>query len=302
MVDKLNNHTCRWGWSLMLRRSLGLVMVGAVLLAFHTSQPARAAGEHVEIDRLDWTFGGPFGYFDQAQLQRGYQVYAQVCAACHGLRLLSYRNLGEPGGPEFSEERVQQIAAEAMVTDGPDENGEMFQRPGRPSDRFVEPYRNKQEAALVNNGVAPPDLSVMAKARTVTSNAAWYMQPYVILRDMVTMYEEQGPDYLHALLTGYSDTPPDGIELSPGMNYNRVYPGNLIAMAQPLYDDMVPYEDGTPTTIDQYAKDVTAFMMWAAEPRLEERKKLGLKVLIYLFILTVLLYLSKRALWSRVKH
>ncbi len=285
-----------------LARAIAALLLGAMAVAWHSPQPAHAAGEEVEVERLDWTFAGPFGYFDQAQLRRGYQVYSQVCMSCHGLSLLSYRNLGEPGGPELPEARVQEIAAEAMVTDGPDEDGEMFQRPGRPSDRFVSPYRNDKEAALINNGAVPPDLSVIAKARAATASAAWYMQPYVILRDMATMYQEHGPDYLHALLVGYSDTPPEGVDLSPGMNYNRVYPGGQIAMAQPLYDDIVPYEDGTPTTVDQYAKDVTTFLMWAAEPRLEERKQLGVKVMIYLLIVTVLLYLSKRLLWSRVKH
>lgn len=262
---------------------------------------AQAAEGGAVVEKQDWTFAGPFGYYDENQLRRGFQVYQQVCSACHGMRLLYYRNLTDPDGPNLPEEQVEAIAEQYTVTDGPNDQGEMFERSATPNDRFVNPYRNEQEAALVNNGVAPPDLSVIAKARKPESNIPWYMSPVAIAQDIATMYEEQGPDYIYALLTGY-EQPPEGDELSPGLYYNTVYPGNQIAMAQPLYPDMVPYEDGTPTTVEQYSKDVTAFLMWAAEPTLEERKQMGAKVMLYLLILAALLYLSKRVLWRHIKH
>jgi len=260
-----------------------------------------AAEGGAQINKEEWTFAGPFGYYDQDQLRRGFKVYNQVCASCHGMDLLYYRNLAAPSGPNIPMEQVEAIAGERTVTDGPNDNGEMFERPATPNDPFVDPYRNEKEAALVNNGVVPPDLSVIAKARGATENVAWYMSPVVIAEDILTMYEEQGPDYINALLTGY-EQPPEGRELPLGSYYNVVYPGNAIAMPQPLYPDIVPYEDGTATTVEQYSKDVTAFMMWAAEPKLEERKQMGAKVMLYLFILAALLYLSKRMLWKRVKH
>ena len=287
-------------------RFLKHAMAGAAIcaaLAVASSQTSLAAGgPAIKIERQDWTFGGMFGYYDQLQLQRGFKVYQSVCAACHGMNLMFYRNLGQPGGPEFPEAVVRQIAAEATVRDGPNDEGEMFERPGIPSDRFVWAFRNEKEAAAANNGVMPPDLSVIAKARTIESDAAWYMFPFEMLRDIFTQYQEAGPDYIYALLTSYADEPPAGFELAPGTAYNAVYPGNQIAMANPLADGLVEYGDGTPETVQQYAKDVTAFLAWAAEPHLEERKKMGLRVILYLTILTLLLYLSKRALWRNVEH
>ena len=266
------------------------------------SHTAQAAGEGIEIPRQDWTFSGITGYFDNEQLRRGYMVYKNVCTACHGMRQLYYRNLSEPGGPEFSEARVKEFAAEAQVTDGPNDEGEMFTRPGRPSDRFVSPYPNDKAAAAAQGGAVPPDLSVMAKARAVATAGPWYMEPFYWAYDVLTTYQEGGADYLYALLIGYKEEPPEGVELGAGMYYNEVYPGHQIAMPSPLIEGIVEYPEGVPATVDNYAKDVTAFMMWAAEPKLEERKRMGLKVLIYLAILTLLLYLSKRALWRNVKH
>lgn len=276
-------------------------VLGVGLIGSGIGTAAQAAGAGVEIERRDWTFGGLFGYYDRAQMRRGYKVYKQVCASCHGMKLLYYRNLGEPGGPEFSEAKVKEIAAEAVVLDGPNDVGEMFERPGRPSDHIVGPFKNDKEAAAANNGAVPPDLSVIAKARGLPASAAWYMEPLHWLRDIATVYQEQGPDYIYALLTGYTDAP-EGVEMAPGMFYNKVFPGHQIAMPPPLSDEIVEYEDGTPPTVANYAADVSAFLMWAAEPTLEERKKMGVKVLVYLIVLSVLLYLSKRLLWSRVKH
>jgi cytochrome c1 len=285
-------------------KRLKCAFAGAVAvlgLALAIPQPVSAAGGAVEIERQEWTFGGMFGYFDQAQLQRGFKVYYNVCASCHSMNLLYYRNLSQPGGPEFSEEQMKAIAASVEVTAGPNDDGEMFTRPGLPTDRFKAPHENEKAAAAANNGVAPPDLSVIAKARTVERDAAWYMFPVNLISDLATQYQEQGPDYIYALLTGYVD-PPEGFQLSPGTHYNRVYPGHQIAMPNILSDDIVEYGDGTPQTAEQYARDVTAFLMWAAEPKLEERKQLGIKVIIYLIILSLLLYLSKRALWRNIEH
>lgn len=281
------------------RRASALCVVS---LATAFSTPSFAANDAVEIPRLDWTFSGLTGHFDRPQLRRGFQVYQNVCAVCHGMRQLSYRNLSEPGGPQFSQARVQEIASQAQVTDGPNDDGEMFTRPGTPADRFVLPFPNEQAAAAAQGGSVPPDLSLMAKARAPAHAHAWYTEPYFWLVDIVTNYQEGGADYLYALLTGYADEPPAGIDVLPGLYYNEAFPGHQIAMPPPLADGLVTYEDGTPETVENYAKDVTAFMMWAAEPRMEERKKMGLSVLVYLSILTLLLFLSKRALWRRVPH
>jgi len=263
---------------------------------------ALAAGATADIEKQDWTFAGPFGYYDQDQLRRGFKVYKQVCSSCHGMNLLYYRNLGDESGPNLPQAQIEAIAADYTVTDGPNDQGEMFERPATPNDVIVNPYRNEQEAALVNNGIVPPDLSVIAKARAVGHNVAWYMAPVAIAQDLVTMYAEGGPDYIYGFLTGYEFPPPEDVEVQPGLHYNTVYPGNQVAMPQVLYPDIVAYEDGSPMTEEQYAKDVTAFLMWSAEPKLEERKQMGAKVMLYLFILAALLYMSKRLLWRRLKQ
>jgi cytochrome c1 len=234
-----------------------------------------ANGHAPVIEAQEWSFAPPFGSFDQAQLQRGYRVYKDICSNCHSMRLLSYRNLGEPGGPHFSPKAVETLASQVQVTDGPDDKGQMFQRPGRPSDHFRSPYANDEAARAANRGALPPDLSVTAKAR------------------------EGGPDYIYALLTGYQK-PPAGFELTQGMQYNAAFPGHQIAMPPPLVDGVVPYTDGTKPTVDNYAKDVSAFLMWAAEPKLEERHKTGARVMIFLIVFAVIMYLSKRAVWARL--
>lgn len=234
---------------------------------------AGIAADAPEIKAQDWSFAPPFGRFDRGQLQRGYSVYKTVCATCHSMKLLSYRNLGEPGGPLFSEEAVKALAAQAQITAGPDDTGKMYERPGVPSDRFRSPYANDQAARMVNNGALPPDLSVMAKARP------------------------GGPDYLYALLTGYEDKPSD-MEMSQGMHYNAAFPGHQIAMGNPLLDGMIDYTDGTKSTADNYAKDVSAFLMWAAEPKLEERHQVGARIMLFLIVFAVIMYLAKRAVWA----
>jgi len=222
----------------------------------------------------NWSFEGVFGTFDRASLQRGYQVYQEVCSGCHSAQHLSYRNLSEKGGPEFSIEEVKAIAAQFEVTDGPNEDGEMFTRPGRPSDKFVSPFSNVKAAAAANGGAYPPDMSVLAKAR------------------------KGGAAYIYSLLMGYEEAPA-GYELDDGVYYNKYMPGQKIKMAEPISDGAVEYADGTETTKAQMAKDVTTFLVWAADPHLEARHKMGFKVFFYLIILLTMVYLSKQKVWSR---
>jgi len=248
---------------------LAVIAVGATLLGV-SAAPASAA-EAVKPPAQSWSFQGVFGTFDPAARQRGFQVYKEVCSACHGLSLVAYRNLRDIG---FSEEEVKAIAASVEVTDPkPNDAGEMFQRPGRPSDRFKSPFPNENAARAGNNGAYPPDLSLLTKARV------------------------GGPDYLQALLTGYSDAPA-GTTLMEGMHYNKYFPGNQIAMPPPINADQVTYADGTKATVEQQSKDVTTFLAWAAEPELEARKRLGMKVIIFLVVLTALLFAVKRRVWA----
>ena len=223
-----------------------------------------------------WSFKGFFGKFDRAQLQRGYQVYTEVCASCHSMKYLSYRNLYEKGGPEFSEEQAKAIAANFEVTDGPNADGEMFTRPAKLSDKFVMPYSNDEEAKSANGGAYPPDMSVLVKARG------------------------GGANYIYSLLQGYED-PPIGITLDEGVYYNKYMYGNKIKMANQLSDGLIEYGDGTEATIEQMSKDVTTFLMWAAEPHLEARHQMGFKAILYLIILTILVYFSMKRIWSRVE-
>lgn len=243
-----------------------------------------------------WTFAGFFGRFDQTQLQRGFQVYREVCAACHGLKYVPFRSLGQEGGPHFTDAEVRALAAEYQITDGPDQFGDMFERPGIPSDYLPSPFPNEQAAAAANGGAAPPDLSLMAKARGVSRGLQW------TALDFFTQYQEGGPDYIHALLTGYREPPP-GTELSPGTYYNPYFvAGSTLAMAPPLSDGLVTYADGSPETVDQYSRDVSAFLMWAAEPHLVERKRIGYQVFIFLIVFAGLMYFTKKKVWSSVKH
>ncbi len=231
--------------------------------------------EQIDPIKVKWSFKGITGKFDRASLQRGFQVYKEVCSSCHSMQYLSYRNLGEPGGPEFSEAEVKAIAASIEIEDGPDSQGEMFTRPGRPSDKFKSPYPNEQASIAANGGAYPPDMSVLVKARPGGSN------------------------YIYSVLVGYEE-PPAGMELDDGVYYNKYMIGQKIKMSSPLSDGIVDYTDGTEATIDQMAKDVTTFLSWAAEPELEERHRTGVKVIIYLVLLTILVYLSMKKIWSRI--
>jgi ubiquinol-cytochrome c reductase cytochrome c1 subunit len=253
---------------MMRRLLLGLAVAGGL------SGTAHAAGEAIVLPQQTWSFGGLFGTFDRASTQRGLQVYKEVCAACHGLRHVAYRNLGALG---LSEDEVKAVAAAVQVKDGPNDAGEMFERAGRPSDRFRSPFANENAARAANNGAYPPDLSVMVKARP------------------------DGANYMHALMVGYADPPP-GMTMMEGMNYNKYFPGHQIAMVAPLPDDRVTYADGTKASTDQMARDVTTFLAWAAEPELEQRRALGVKIILFLAVLTVMAYLVKRRIWADLKH
>ncbi|HYZ33691.1 MAG TPA: cytochrome c1 [Crenalkalicoccus sp.] len=253
-----------------MRAKLRILAVAAGLLAAGGLAPAaRAAGE-AEVPDAHFSFEGLFGTFDRASAQRGLQVYLQVCANCHSMKQLYYRNLAELGLPESE---VRAIAASVQVTDGPNDQGEMFQRPGRPSDRFKSPFPNEQAARAANNGALPPDLSVITKAR------------------------EGGANYIHALLTGYTDPPPD-FQLMEGMHYNKYFPGHQIAMPPPLQDGLVEWKDGTKATVDQMARDVSTFLAWAAEPEMETRKALGVRMILFLGVMGGLVYAVKRKIWA----
>ncbi len=273
----------------MIKRTiLGFLVAGALAAPFG---PALAAGDAPVPDRQKWSFWGPFGKFDRAQLQRGFKVYREVCQNCHGLALLSFRNLAETGGPGFSPAQAAAVAAEYKIKDGPNDAGDMFERPGRPADRFPSPFPNENAGRAANGGAYPPDLSVMAKARTYERGFPWFVL------DIFTQYQEQGPDYLAAVIKGYGQAP-SGMTMPAGMSYNKYFPGGMIGMPQPIQDGQITYDDGTKGTIDQYAKDVTAFLAWAAEPHMEARKRIGFQVFIFLIVLAGLLYFTKKKVWA----
>ena len=247
-----------------------------ILIIFISTVSFSVYAEEMNTDyaKTNWSFKGIFGTFDRASLQRGYQVYQEVCSGCHSAQHLSYRNLSEKGGPEFSVEEAKAIAAQFEVEDGPNSDGEMFTRLGRLSDKFVKPYPNVEASTAANGGAYPPDMSVLAKAR------------------------KGGADYIYSLLLGYEE-PPAGFEIEEGVYYNKYMSGNKIKMTAPLSDGLVEYSDGTQSTTAQMAKDVTTFLVWAAEPHLESQHRMGFKVIIYLIILLTLVYMSKQKVWSR---
>ena len=248
----------------------------SIIILFCVTSANVISAEKVEYLKTDWTFKGLFGKFDRASLQRGYQVYTEVCAACHSMKYLSYRNLSEKGGPEFSLAQAKAIAASFEVTDGPNSDGEMFNRPGKLSDKFVMPYENVKAAEAANGGAYPPDMSVLVKARG------------------------GGVDYIYSLLQGYEEAP-SGMILDEGVHYNKYMYGNKIKMSAPLSDGIIEYSDGTNASVEQMSKDVTTFLMWAAEPSLEARHQMGFKAIVYLIILTILVYFSMKRIWSRVE-
>ena len=250
------------------------------------------------IEKQNWSFGGIFGTYDQNQLQRGFQVFRESCASCHSAHLLAFRNLGEPGGPGFTEGQVKALAAEYEVADPTVDGGV---RPAVPADRWPSPFANDQEARDANGGALPPDLSVIAKARGISDPFPWWIANYF------TGYSEGGPDYIHALLTGYHDEAPADFELADGKYYNDVFPGHAIGMPPPLFDDGIAYEpneDGVtvPLTVEQYSTDVSAFLKWVAEPHQVSRKETGFRVLLFLVLFAGLMWATKRRLWAGIEH
>ena len=240
----------------------------------HNTKVANAA--ETVIEKQDWSFNGVFGVFDKQQLQRGFQVYREICASCHGLEYVAFRNLEALG---YSEDQVKVLASEYFIEECCDDQGDIYDRPAIPADRIPNPYPNEQFARASNNGSLPPDLSLMTKAR------------------------HGGPDYVYSLILGYEDPPPDmEDEIMDGMYYNTVFEGNQIAMAQQLFDDLLEFSDGTQASTHQMALDVSAFMHWAAEPKLEERKQTGIRVIIFTFIFTVLAFFLMRRTWSNLKN
>lgn len=281
----------------MLRKVSALAALGLALIA----GPALSAPHPKEPKAVSWGFEGPFGKFDQAQLQRGYKVYREVCSACHAMNLMSFRNLGQEGGPFYDPKYpnpndnpyVKALAKDIQVNDIDSETGDVIQRPATSADRFPSPFANEAAARASNGGALPPDLSVIAKARS------------------------GGPRYIYSLLTGYA-APPAGLTVPAGSYYNQYFPGDLtaswsgdhahvpaggfLAMAPPIQPDQVSFDDGTKSTVAQQAKDVTAFLAWAAEPKMQERKQFGFAAMIYLLIFTVLLWFSYRRIWRNVAH
>jgi ubiquinol-cytochrome c reductase cytochrome c1 subunit len=255
--------------------------------------PALAAEGQKDAPDLSYSFEGPFGTFDKGQLQRGYKVYKEVCAACHSMRLLSFRNLADPGGPGFNEEQVKALAATFTVQDGPGEDGQMFDRPGIPADRFPAPFPNEQAARNANGGALPPDLSLITKSR-----AGWYGTFNQFINGI------GGPEYVHAVLTGYEQAPAEVAQEAPeGKHYNPYFAsGHWIGMAPPLAEGQVTFDDGAPNKVGDMARDVSAFLAWTAEPKMEERKSTGFATIIYLAVLAVLLYLVKQRIWTKVDH
>jgi ubiquinol-cytochrome c reductase cytochrome b/c1 subunit len=274
---------------MMKRTVLALTLATSAVAAL--ALPATAE-EQVAPPRLSWSFAGPFGKYDPAQLQRGFKIYREVCSACHSIQMLAFRNLADPGGPGFSEAQAAAVAAEFKVKDL-DDQGNPIERPGRPADTFPPPFANELAAKAANGGTAPPDMSTLAKARTYSRGFPWF------IFDAFTQYQEQGPDYIAALLKGYED-PPKGFQLPQGGHYNKFFPGHNIAMPPPLQPGQVTFDDGAPQTIDQYSKDMAAFLMWAAEPHLVQRKRIGFQVIIFLIVLAGLMYFTKKKVWSAV--
>ena len=249
-----------------------ILVIAALAGAGGYTGSAIAAGETPHAPEQDWSFDGMFGTYDRAALQRGMKVYQNVCSACHGMEHLRYRNLSALG---YNENQVKNIAAQYMVTDGPNDEGEMFQRTALPSDPFVSPYPNDNAAKYANNGAMPPDLSLITKAR------------------------HGGADYIYALLTGYSEDH-HGVDVPEGKYYNEYFPGHVISMAPPLADDIVPYEDGTAQTVEQYSKDLGYFLTWAADPYMLDRKRIGLRVILFLLVFAGIMYAYKRQLWAKL--
>ncbi len=279
--------------------------LAALALGLAITAPAAgiaAGGGAHHIEKQPWTFAGFRGQYDSQQLQRGFQVYKEVCASCHGLSRVAFRSLAEPGGPMFPEEAVKALAADwpNKIVDGPNDEGKMFERPARLADPILGPYKNEKEARAAQNGALPPDLSLITRARNVHNSAPWYKHIFLMMADIGKGYQEGGADYLYALMTGYHEAPKD-VVVADGMNYNTAFPGNQIAMPNVLDGGPVTYAEtaGAKASQEQNARDVAAFLSWAADPSLDQRKRIGWQVMLYLLVTTVLLYIGKRRLWAK---
>lgn len=275
----------------MIRNSL--TVLAAIFIMAAPAAPASAAEAQRPAKDISYTFEGPFGTFSRGQLQRGYKVYKEVCASCHSMRLLTFRNLADPGGPEFTEDQVKALAATFQVQDGPDESGELFNRAALPSDRFPSPFANEQAARAANGGALPPDLSLMTKAREGWTGTFRQLANGI-----------GGPEYVYSVLTGYEPEPPElAAEKPPGKYYNPYFAnGHWISMPPPLSDGQVTFDDGASNTVENMARDVSAFLAWTAEPKLEQRKALGFQVMIFLVVFSALVYLAKQKIWSGIDH
>jgi ubiquinol-cytochrome c reductase cytochrome b/c1 subunit len=266
-----------------------LTVAGALLAG--ATQNARAEEQEAPPSQK-WSFAGPVGKFDRGSLQRGLKVYKEVCAVCHGLSYIAFRNLADPGGPGYSEAQAAAFAADYKIKDGPNDQGEMFERPGRPADYFPSPFPNDQAARAAMGGALPPDLSLITKARSYERGFPWF------ILDFFTQFQEQGPNYVDAILQGFEKKPPAGVTIPEGAYYNKYFPGHAIKMPQPLSDGQVTFDDGSPATVAQYSKDVTTFLAWTAEPHMEARKRLGLQVFVFLIIFAGLMYFTKKKVWA----
>jgi ubiquinol-cytochrome c reductase cytochrome b/c1 subunit len=267
---------------------IALVVAGGLVVG----SAGNARAEEETPPTLKWSFAGPFGKYDRGSLQRGLKIYKEVCSACHSLNYIAFRNLADPGGPGYSEAQVAALASEYKIKDGPNDQGEMFERPGRPADYFPAPFPNEQAARVANGGGLPPDLSLITKARSYERGFPWF------IFDFFTQFQEQGPNYVAAILQGFEDKPPAGVTVPDGSYYNKYFPGHSIKMPKPLSDGQVTFEDGAPATLPQYSKDVTTFLMWAAEPKMEARKQLGFQVFVFLIIFAFLMYFTKKKVWA----
>ena len=252
---------------------IALVLAVSLMAGVASAPGAFAQGhEAVESPKQPWSFNGPFGTFDRASMQRGFQVYQQVCSNCHSMKEIYYRNLTSIG---LNEEQVKAVAASVTVAGGTDDAGQAVERPALPSDHFRSPYSNEKAARSANGGALPPDQSLIVKAR------------------------ENGSDYVFALLNGYKDAPPD-VKVGEGLYYNEYFPGRQLAMPAPLQDGAVTYADGTPATVEQMSRDVTQFLTWTSNPDMEVRKRMGVKVVLFLTLMTGLTYAVKKKIWKDV--
>jgi ubiquinol-cytochrome c reductase cytochrome b/c1 subunit len=284
----------------VLAKSRGKSVVASALIMFAvagalfagSAQNAKAAEDEFVPPSQKWSFAGPLGKYDRGSLQRGLKVYKEVCSACHSLNYIAFRNLADPGGPGYSAAQAAAFASDYKIKDGPNDQGEMFERPGRAADYFPAPFPNDQAARAANAGGLPPDLSLITKARSYERGFPQF------IFDFFTQFQEQGPNYVDAILQGFEDKPPAGVTIPEGTYYNKYFPGHAIKMPKPLSDGQVTFDDGSPATVAQYAHDVTTFLMWAAEPHMEERKRIGMQVFVFLILFAFLMYFTKRKVWA----